>query len=158
VTSSRQKSLLFALTRMLAARPELSAEDRAYLARRFGVSNAAVDRMSLRVGAHDQSLDASTPGGNLRLIDMLADDRPDPEAAALAADEARDHSRRLAEALAALPERDRRIIARRHLSEEPPLLRELGRGLGVSKERVRQLEKRALERLRQIMQGHAAGP
>jgi RNA polymerase sigma-32 factor len=112
--------------------------------------------MSMRVGARDQSLDAAAPGSYLRPIDTLADDRPGPEAEALAADEARHRARRLAEALAALPERDRRIIARRHLSEEPPLLRELGRGLGVSKERVRQLEKRALERLGQIMQGHGA--
>lgn len=143
VTSSRQKSLLFALTRMIAAKAEFSSPDRAYLARRFGVSLAAVERMSMRVGARDQSLDAAAPGSDLRLIDTLAD-------------EARHGAERLAAALAVLPERDRHIVAERHLREAPPLLREIGSGIGVSKERVRQLEKRALARLRDILAADAA--
>jgi len=149
VTSSRQKSLMFALNRLLGAGGALAPEDRAYLARRYSVSFAAVDRMSVRIGARDQSLDAAlTPGSDLRLVDAIADDRPSPEAAALEADEAQQRTRLLAAALAALPERERRIVEERHLSGEAPLLREIGRRLGVSKERVRQLEKRALARLR----------
>ena len=107
VTSSRQKSLLFALTRMLAAKAELSGTDRAYLARRFGVSLAAVVRMSMRIGARDRSLDAAAPGGDFRLIDTLADERPGPEDETLAADEARHRAERLAAALATLPARGR---------------------------------------------------
>ncbi len=151
VTSSRQKSLMFALSRMLGGGGELGAEDRAYLARRYCVSLAAVDRMSLRIGARDQSLDAALPGTSLRLIDSIADDGPGPENAALCDDEARDRARRLADALSALPERERCIVEQRHLSEEAPLLREIGRRFGVSKERVRQLEKRALERLKRLL-------
>lgn len=149
VTSSRQKSLLFALARLAAGG---ATADRAYLARRYGVSLAAVDRMTLRVGARDQSLDSAlVPGSDLRLIDAIADDAPGPEEIALAADEARQRAGRVAAALAALPERERRIVAERHLGEESPLLREIGRRLGVSKERVRQLEKRALARLRRLL-------
>ena len=152
VTSSRQKSLLFALSRMLAAAGELGPDDRAYLARRYGVSAAAVERMTLRIGARDQSLDAAVAGADdLKFIDALADERPGPEEAAIAADETRQRRRRLAQALATLPERERRIVEERHLSEAAPLLREIGRRLGVSKERVRQLEKRALERLKRML-------
>jgi RNA polymerase sigma-32 factor len=115
------------------------------------VSLAAVNRMSLRIDARDQSLDATLPGTSLRLVDSIADDAPGPEDAALDADAARDRARRLADALSALPERERRIVEQRHLGEETPLLREIGRGFGVSKERVRQLEKRALERLRRLL-------
>ena len=152
VTSSRQKSLLFALSRMLAAAGELGSDDRAYLARRYGVSAAAVERMTLRIGARDLSLDAAVAGADdLKFIDALADERPGPEEAAIAADETRQRRRRLAQALAMLPERERRIVEERHLSEATPLLREIGRRLGVSKERVRQLEKRALERLKRLL-------
>lgn len=158
VTSSRQKSLLFALARLTGG-GELAAADRAYLARRYGVSLAAVDRMTLRVGARDQSLDgALVPGGDLKLIDAIADEAPGPEEAAIAVDEAERRAGRIAEALATLPERERRIVAERHLAEHAPLLREIGRRIGVSKERVRQLEKRALERLRRLLaEGRAAG-
>ena len=158
VTSSRQKSLLFALSRLLGGGNDLSAEDRAYLARRYGVSLAAVDRMTLRVGARDLSLDgALMPGSELRLIDAIADDAPGPEETALAADEARRRAGRIAEALATLPARERRIVEERHLRDDAPLLREIGRRIGVSKERVRQLEKRALERLRRMLaEGQAA--
>lgn len=152
VTSSRQKSLMFALARLAGGGKELAADDRAYLARRYGVSTAAVERMRLRVGARDSSLEgALVPGGAVRLIDTIADEAPDPEATALAADEARRRSDWIAAALAALPERERRIVEERHLGDGAPLLREIGRRFGISKERVRQLEKRALERMRQLL-------
>jgi len=152
VTSSRQKSLMFALSRLVGGGNELSPDDRAYLARRYSVSLAAVDRMTLRIGARDQSLDSAlAPGSDLRLIDAIADDAPGPEERALEADETQRRARRIAAALAALPERERRIVEERHLSEDAPLLREIGRRFGVSKERVRQLEKRALERLRRML-------
>jgi RNA polymerase sigma-32 factor len=152
VTSSRQKSLMFALSRLLSGGGELAAEDRAYLARRYSVSLAAVDRMTLRIGARDQSLDSAlAPGSDLKLIDIIADEGPGPEQTALAVDEARRRAARIAAALATLPARERRIVEERHLSDEAPLLREIGRRFGVSKERVRQLEKRALERLRRML-------
>jgi RNA polymerase sigma-32 factor len=157
ITSSRQKSLMFALSRLVGRGKALAAEDRAYLARRYGVSLAAVDRMTLRIGARDQSLDSALgPGSDLKLIDAIPDEGPGPEETALNLDEARQRSARVAAALAALPERERRIVEERHLREDTPLLREIGRRFGVSKERVRQIEKRALERLRRILsEAHA---
>lgn len=152
VTSSRQKSLMFALARLARGGSELAPDDRAFLARRYGVSPAAVDRMRLRIGARDQSLDgAQIAGIGMRLIDMITDEAPDPEETAIAADEARRRSDRIVAALAALPERERRIVEERHLGDGAPLLREIGRRFGISKERVRQLEKRALERMRQLL-------
>jgi RNA polymerase sigma-32 factor len=152
VTSSRQKSLMFALARLAGGGNGLAADDRAYLARRYGVSLAAVDRTRLRIGARDQSLEgALMPGSGVRLIDTIADEAPDPEAIALAADEARRRKDMIAAALAVLPERERRIVEERHLAGDAPLLREIGRRLGISKERVRQLENRALARLRRLL-------
>ncbi len=56
-------------------------------------------------------------------------------------------------ALKELPERDRQIVMGRHLSQQPCTLRELGEKLGVSKERVRQIEARALLKLKDIISG-----
>lgn len=157
ITSSRQKSLLFTMARMAADGAPIECEERARLASRFGVSLAAVDRLSLRMGVRDLSLDAGRAAdGAQSLADVLACDRPGPEEAVLAEDETRHRAQRLAAALAALPPRERRIVEARHLRERPPLLREIGRDFGVSKERVRQLERRALARLKDLLAGDAA--
>ncbi len=155
VTSSRQKSLLFTLRRLLndpASDNMPSPETRDRLAAQFSVSTASVDRMAQRLGVRDQSLDAEFgPSGGLTLRELLPDDGPSPEEIVSNRDERNHHREWLVEALAELPERERRIIVERHLGEEKPILRDLGDEFGVSKERVRQLEKRAFERLRAAM-------
>lgn len=55
-----------------------------------------------------------------------------------------------------LPERERRIVSARHLAEDPATLSDLGLAMGISKERVRQLEERALARLTQIVREASA--
>jgi len=159
VTSSRQKSLMFTLRRM-AEDPDAGSPDaatKAELAKRFGVSIAAVDRMSMRMNAYDQSLDAAMgPSGEMTLKDFLADDGPTPEETVMAMDERGRRRDWLKSALAALPERERRIIEERHLGEGKQLLRELGEEMGVSKERVRQLEARAMKALQAAARAHSS--
>jgi len=159
VTSSRQKSLMFTLRKM-ADDPETPAPDgetKAELAQRFGVSVAAVDRMSMRMNAFDQSLDAAIgPSGELTLKDVLADDGPTPEDTLVDTDERLQRRAWLKSALADLPERERRIIEERHLGDGKQLLRELGEEMGVSKERVRQLEARAMKALQKAAKNELA--
>ncbi len=150
VTSSRQKSLMFTLRKMAddPETPPPDAETKAELAQRFGVSLAAVDRMSMRMNAFDQSLDAVIgPSGDLVLKDLIADEGPTPEDTLMETDERLQKRAWLKSALANLPDRERRIIEGRHLGDGKLLLRELGDEMGVSKERVRQLEARAMETL-----------
>lgn len=158
ITSSRQKSLMFTLRKM-ADDPDTGSPDdetKAELAQRFGVSVAAVDRMSVRMNAYDQSLDAAIgPSGEMTLKDVLADDGPTPEDTILNMDERGRRREWLKTALAELPARERRIIEERHLGENKQLLRELGREMGVSKERVRQLESRALKALQSAARARA---
>ena len=80
--------------------------------------------------------------------DFLADTRPTPEEVVTGLRDAETRSRWLNEALTELSAREQTIIRQRRLQEEGATLEELGRSLGVSKERVRQLEQRALEKLR----------
>ena len=80
--------------------------------------------------------------------DLLADDRPDPENETTEAHDADVRRRWLARALETLSERELFIIKRRRLSEEGETLESLGGELGISKERVRQVEHQALNKLR----------
>ena len=82
------------------------------------------------------------------------DARPSPEEVVIGLRDAHTRSKWLAEALSELSPRERTIIAGRRLSDDGCTLEELGRELGVSKERVRQLEHRALQKLRQSISRH----
>ena len=158
-TSSGQKALFFNLRRIrarLAQRggaPGPSFYDE--LARALGSSRAEVERMDARLSAPDLSLNAPLSVGEGRedaeRVDFLVDSAPTPD---IVVEDSLDSDRRRAalhDALATLAPRERRIVERRRLAEEPDTLEMLGAELGVSKERVRQLEARALDKLRAAM-------
>jgi RNA polymerase sigma-32 factor len=115
----------------------------------LGLHARDVAHMAQRLSGRDQSLNALvSDDGETERQDLLADPADDPEIAVMSLHDARTRARCLAEALDELPERERWIIRQRRLSEDAPTLETLGAQLGVSKERVRQLEARALEKLR----------
>ena len=153
-TTAAQKSLFFNLRRLRAHLAEISAgpmstETRQEIARRLGVSIGDVEMMELRLTSADQSLNAPLrEDGDEDRQDLLADTGASPEDVVIGMRDGAARSRWLAEALAELSERERHIIHQRRLVEDGATLEELGRQLGVSKERVRQLEHRALNKLR----------
>lgn len=92
----------------------------------------------------DQSLDVPVvPGSDTSLQDVLVDEEPSPEDNAIAGNDKKIWSRWLSDALARLSEREQRIVRERHLGEKTATLKQLGVEFGISKERVRQIEKRA---------------
>lgn len=158
-TSSGQKALFFNLRRIRARLTQRgAASGPAFyddLARALGASRSDVERMDARLSAPDLSLNAPASSNEGRddgeRVDFLVDSAPTPD---LVVEDAVDSGRRhnaLRGALATLAPRERRIVERRRLAEEPDTLETLGVELGVSKERVRQLEARALEKLRVAM-------
>jgi RNA polymerase sigma-32 factor len=156
-TTAAQKSLFFNLRR-LRARIErasggaVSAEARAEIAQSLDVPLAEVEAMEARLSGSDQSLNAPVgEDGDEEWQNSLADHRPGPEEVVIGLRDADTRSRWLNEALSELTQRERTIIDQRRLREEAATLEELGRELGVSKERVRQLEHRALQKLKQSM-------
>jgi RNA polymerase sigma-32 factor len=156
-TTAAQKSLFFNLRR-LRARIEkasggtVSAEARAEIAQSLDVPIAEVEAMEARLSGSDQSLNAPVgEEGDEEWQNSLADHRPGPEEVVIGLRDADTRSRWLNEALSELTQRERTIIDQRRLREEAATLEELGRELGVSKERVRQLEHRALQKLKQSM-------
>lgn len=82
----------------------------------------------------------------------LPSETPLPEALVADAEAARAAHVRVHAALAQLPSRERAIVELRHLADEPPTFGELGRDFGVSSERARQLEVKARDRLRQLLE------
>ncbi len=156
-TTAAQKTLFFNLRRLRArlADPSgaaLTPEESGRIAIDLGVAPAEVTAMEQRLGAIDQSLNVGlAEGGELERQDLIPDDRPGPEEVVIGMRDAATRSRWLNEALAELNERERVIIAGRRLAEAGATLERLGSELGISKERVRQLEQRALGKLRTSM-------
>ena len=154
-STAAQKSLFFGLRRLRAqiagdaAGGPLSDENREAIAKRLRVKVRDVEAMELRLSFSDKSLNAPIgENGDGEWQDLLADDRPGPEETVLEMRDSECRAEWLARALTALTPREQRIIRDRRLREDSLTLETLGRALGISKERVRQIEHQALKKLK----------
>jgi RNA polymerase sigma-32 factor len=153
-TTAAQKALFFNLRRLRAKIGDgsggpLDDAGRAFIASELSVHTDEVEAMEMRLAGGDQSLNATiSPTGEDEWQDFLADERPTPEETVMFARDSRTRSIWLAQALAELTDREQVIIKERRLRDDARTLEELGRDLGISKERVRQIEHRALEKLK----------
>ena len=169
-STSSQKSLFFNMRRVRARLEREHGQEfgdaippdiRLQIAEELGAPLADVEMMEGRLSGQDFSLNALQSGEEGReWIETLEDDGETPsESVSRAGDFARLKSW-LAEALSELPERERMIIRERKLAEAPTTLETLGARLGLSKERVRQLEAQAIRKMRETLEsrvGSAAG-
>ena len=162
-TTSAQKKLFFNLRRIKAQLRayedgDLPPETVSEIATRLQVPETDVVAMNRRLSAQDQSLNASVgPEGGDEWLDWLVDDDADQEAD-FAADEERGIRRdQLKLAMADLKPREKRIFIARRLADEPLTLEQLSREYEISRERVRQIEARAYEKVQKaILKSHAA--
>ena len=158
-TSSAQKALFFNLRRLRAklARGDSRLTAQAIheeIAAALGVSLSDVQTMDARLSANDASLQSPTIAGDAdsgERLDMLASEDPLPDEQVTTMIDSERRRVWLKEALGALNEREMRIIQARRLADDGATLEELGADLGISKERVRQIESRALEKLRNAL-------
>jgi RNA polymerase sigma-32 factor len=163
-TSSNQKSLFFNLRRLRArisrsGEPQNSHELYKELSAAIGVSVADVANMDSRLSAPDMSLNMtfSDEENGAERMDFLADTAPLPDETVEGIIDSERRSAWLAKAFRVLTDREKRIIVSRRLAEESATLEELGDELGISKERVRQIENRALEKLRKALTAEEFG-
>ena len=154
-TSSTQKALFFNLRRLrarLAVGGEMltSADVYERISDTLGVSSADVEMMDARLSGSDTSLNAplTAENENASRQDFLVSDAPAPDELAEGVIDDERRSEWLRTALGTLNDRELRIIRERRLRESGATLESLGEKLGISKERVRQIEGRALEKLR----------
>ncbi len=151
-TNAAQKKLFFHLRKTLAKVEEgeiARAGLQASVAQALDVPEAQVEIMLGRMAGQDLSLNAPQSDGDegREWMDTIEDEGAPTEERVLDTLESRRRRRLLYGAVKALPTREQRILTARHLSETPRTLAEIGDEMGISKERVRQLEERALERL-----------
>ena len=155
-TTAAQKALFLRLRRMTSEIKDgteaLNEDLLASLAKRFGVPVRDVATLARRASGLDYSLNMPAANGAREdWIDRLPDDRSNPEERVTAASQSRFWRRLLGRALGMLSPREQVIIQKRYLAEASLTLEALGRELGISKERVRQLEARALDKLRGVL-------
>lgn len=154
-TSSNQKALFFNLRRLRARlgggpSPLPEHEMHRQIAQALGVSVDDVARMDARLSGPDSSLNAPVMEGEgtAERQDFLVSDEPLPDETVGEAIDREKRTERLYAALDVLNPRELKIVRERRLKEEGATLESLGQTLGISKERVRQIESRALEKLR----------
>ena len=157
-TTAAQKKLFFNLRRMknnLEAFEDgdLKPADRAKIATDLGVTEAEVTSMNRRMSqGGDTSLNVSlNADGEGQWQDMLIDEAPLHDERIAEAQEGRARHALLTEALNSLNAREAQILTERRLIDEPKTLEELSQTFGVSRERVRQIEVRAFEKLQKAM-------
>ncbi|MSO76280.1 MAG: sigma-70 family RNA polymerase sigma factor [Alphaproteobacteria bacterium] len=153
-TTAAQKALFFRLRRMatdLGSGFDEGEEAIRRLAAKFQVTTGEVMALARRVAGRDRSLNQPAPGGDGEWISQLVDRRPSPEEAVAQKSEHRFWQGLLDQAMASLPPREREIIRRRYLADARASFESISRELDLSKERVRQLEARALGELRAFL-------
>lgn len=159
-TTSAQKKLFFNLRRMkkqLEAYEDsdLSAADVAKIATDLGVPEQEVINMNRRMMmGGDGSLNTPMRGGEEgsgEWQDWLVDDRPLQDETVADAEESNIRMEMLGEAMESLNERERHILTERRLTDKPQTLEELSQAYDVSRERIRQIEVRAFEKLQKAM-------
>ncbi|WP_151717294.1 RNA polymerase sigma factor RpoH [Gemmobacter serpentinus] len=164
-TTSAQKKLFFNLRKAKAKvgaleEGDLRPENVAAIAQALSVTETEVIDMNRRLAGSDASLNATIGGdgeGSSQWQDWLEDEDSDQAGEYAERDEMDARRALLAQAMAVLNERERDILVQRRLSDEPVTLEDLSESYGVSRERIRQIEVRAFEKLQNRMQELARG-
>ena len=161
-TTAGQKKLFFNLRRVKARLRALDQGDMApetvsAIADELDVSEHEVIEMNRRLNNKDNSLHSprhSDDDGEW--LDNLVDNRPSQEAVVIDLEKARNQRRLLHAALLKLSAREREIMTERHLKDDPITLAELSQRYAISRERIRQIEMRAVEKLQKAINGETA--
>ncbi len=162
-TSSAQKALFFNLRRMRARLAQNGEDGRSaheQIAMALGVSVSDVEGMNARLSGPDMSLNAPVSddeSSSAERGDFLVDTGPLADEIVGSMIDGERRLQWLRDAMETLSERELHIVRARQLQDDAKTLETLGGELGISKERVRQIESRALEKLRKnLLAAHAA--
>ena len=160
-TTAAQKKLFFNLRRMKGEikaleEGDLKKENLEKIATTLDVSEEEVINMNRRMSGPDSSLNAPLRAdAEGEWQDWLVDDSDNQETILADQEEMDERRKMLLEAMDVLNERERRVLAARRLQENPQTLEELSQEYGISRERVRQIEVRAFEKLQKAMKSAA---
>lgn len=154
-TTKAQRKLFFNLRKSRARLGWMNNAEVAQLAQELNVEESTVRQMESRLSAADIAFDADADADDdsayLAPAQHLGDSRYDPAVVVGNAQQKNRSRAQLAAAMAQLDERSRDIVSRRWLGDDKPTLHDLAAQYGISAERIRQIEKRAMEKMRQAM-------
>jgi len=156
-TTAAQKKLFFNLRKAKNSikaieEGDLRPENVKQIATKLGVTEEEVISMNRRLAAPDHSLNAPLRADSEgEWQDFLVDDAPNQETMLADREEKDDRSELLAEGMKALNERERHILTERRLKEDPATLEDLSKEYDISRERVRQIEVRAFDKLQRAI-------
>ncbi len=164
-TTSAQKKLFFNLRKAKAKvgaleEGDLRPENVARIAKDLSVTEQEVIDMNRRLAGSDASLNATVGSdgeGATQWQDWLEDEDSDQAGDYEARDEFETRHALLVQAMAVLNDREKDVLAKRRLADEPVTLEDLSASYGVSRERIRQIEVRAFEKLQERMRELAKG-
>jgi RNA polymerase sigma-32 factor len=164
-TTTAQRRLFFSLTRKekeISRQLDPSDDEAAtkmvpMLARCFGVEPRAIEEMRRRIDGRDVSLDAPVSTGEQSSIECVASGDPRQDDLLSLAQESAIDCQRVRAALGCLDERERLVIELRIMSEPALTLAAVGERLGCGRERARQLEARAMKKLRTCLDSSGEG-
>ena len=159
-TTSKQKSLFFSLRRLKQKingneNGNIDFNTAENIASDLNISTSAVVNMDSRITQNDSSLNKKiSEDGEDEFLSLLEDENARPDNIIFAKDEI-DHKKTMVNsAIDSLDDRETQIINERHLSENPKTLEYLGKKLKISKERVRQIEKNAMNKMKSYIDSH----
>lgn len=152
-TTQLKRQLFFKLRQAKSSLAPLSREEAEELAIKFSTDADTILDVDHRMSGADASLNQPVFEGAGEVIDTIADDRPDQEHLLVADQQHELRSVLVRQGLARLSERERVIVTQRFLSDRQETLESLAQKFAVSRERVRQIEARAMEKLRDFFGG-----
>jgi RNA polymerase sigma-32 factor len=155
-TLAAQKKLFFNLRRLKAKlevmdQGDLAPEHVRAIAAELDVAEGDVIAMNRRMGGRDTSLNTPVGEGSTELQDLLADEADNQETRYARSEEMKKGRTLIARALDSLTDREREVFTERRLSDNPPTLEDLGQRFGVSRERIRQIEVKAFEKVQALV-------
>ncbi len=160
-TTAAQKKLFFNLRKLKGQMQaidegDLTPEQVTKIAKELGVPEADVISMNRRLGAPDHSLNAPLRvDGDGEWQDWLVDESDSQETTLAESDELGKRRKLLGDAMKSLNDRERHILVERRLKDEPTTLEDLSQQYHISRERVRQIEVRAFEKLQKSIRSAA---
>ena len=160
-TTAAQKKLFFNLRKVKGQikaieEGDLTPEHVTEIATRLDLPEVDVINMNRRLSSSDQSLNATIrDDGDSEWIDWLVEEEPDQEVVYGETQELDQRRKLLKQAMAILSERERGILDERRLKDDPSTLEDLSKKYGISRERVRQIEVRAFEKVQKSMKNAA---
>jgi RNA polymerase sigma-32 factor len=153
-TTQAQRTLYFQLGKERERLRRMGIEpDSKAIAKSLKVKESEVDEMTMRLSTGDMSLEAKRGhDGDFSLYDTIPALEPDTESKVADAETRSIYLEKLSEFVATLADRDRKIFTMRWMRDDPLTLQVVGEKLGITRERVRQLEARIIKNLREYLE------